>query len=169
MKSRRQAIQSAAALTLLPVVANAQEHHQAQAASGKPARPYKAKWATPAEMKLLGEVSEIIIPKTDTPGAAEARVNEFIDYTLQSDRKRQAELRAGLRRIAKVKPAGRASWLSQAAEKPDTADGRFFTLIKDLTIDGYYQSQEGLVQELGWHGNTYLPEFKGCTHPEHQG
>jgi hypothetical protein len=42
-------------------------------------------------------------------------------------------------------------------------------LIKDLTIDGYYSSLEGLVGELGWKGNTYLPEFKGCTHPEHQG
>jgi Gluconate 2-dehydrogenase subunit 3 len=51
---------------------------------------------------------------------------------------------------------------------PDTDRGRFFRLIKDLTIDGYYSSRSGLVEELGWHGNTFLSEFKGCTHPEHQ-
>jgi hypothetical protein len=164
---RRQALQSAAAaVTLLPVAANAQPHH---AAAAKPARPYKAKWLASAEMGLLAEVTELILPRTDTPGAADARVNEYIDYALQSDKKRQSDLRAGLRRLAKVKADARADWLAKASERPGSPDGRFFAMLKDLTIDGYYQSQEGLVQELGWHGNTYLPEFKGCTHPEHQG
>ena len=44
----------------------------------------------------------------------------------------------------------------------------FFRLVKGMTVDGYYTSQEGLAGELGWHGNTFLSEFKGCTHPEHQ-
>ncbi|HXA50874.1 MAG TPA: gluconate 2-dehydrogenase subunit 3 family protein, partial [Candidatus Acidoferrum sp.] len=52
--------------------------------------------------------------------------------------------------------------LNESAEDP------FVRMIKGLTIDGYYSSKEGLSQELGWHGNTYLTEFKGCTHPEHQ-
>ena len=41
-------------------------------------------------------------------------------------------------------------------------------MIKAMTIDGYYSTREGLEQELGWHGNTYLTSFPGCTHPEHQ-
>ena len=44
----------------------------------------------------------------------------------------------------------------------------FFRAMKGLTVDGYYTSEAGLTQELGWHGNSFLPEFKGCTHPEHQ-
>jgi Gluconate 2-dehydrogenase subunit 3 len=44
----------------------------------------------------------------------------------------------------------------------------FFRTMKDMTVDAYYTSREGLAEELGWHGNTFLPEFKGCTHPEHQ-
>ena len=44
----------------------------------------------------------------------------------------------------------------------------FFRSVKDMTVDAYYTSKEGLADELGWHGNTFLPEFKGCTHPEHQ-
>jgi hypothetical protein len=35
-------------------------------------------------------------------------------------------------------------------------------------VDGYYSSKERQADELGWHGNTFLTEFKGCTHPEHQ-
>jgi hypothetical protein len=39
--------------------------------------------------------------------------------------------------------------------------------MKELTIRWYYNSQPGLVQELGFKGNTYRSEFPGCTHPEH--
>ena len=53
-----------------------------------------------------------------------------------------------------------------SAEK--SALGRFFKLAKDLTIEGYYTSKPGLTVELGGNANTFLPEFKGCTHPEHQ-
>ena len=38
----------------------------------------------------------------------------------------------------------------------------------DSTIDHYYATREGLQQELGWNANTYLTEFKGCTHEEHK-
>ena len=44
----------------------------------------------------------------------------------------------------------------------------FFRLMKDMTVKACYSSREGLAGELGWHGNTFLPEFKGCTHTEHQ-
>ena len=44
----------------------------------------------------------------------------------------------------------------------------FFTLLKGATVDAYYSTQEGLKTELGWNANTFLSEFKGCTHKEHQ-
>jgi hypothetical protein len=49
------------------------------------------------------------------------------------------------------------------------SDGaRFFFLLKDMTLDAYYASREGLVVELGYQGNTHLTRFEGCTHPDHQ-
>ena len=42
-------------------------------------------------------------------------------------------------------------------------------LLKGATVDAYYSTREGLNTELGWNGNTFLTEFKGCTHKEHQG
>ena len=47
---------------------------------------------------------------------------------------------------------------------------RFFYRIRELTLHAYYTgSPQGLFQELGYTGNAYLTEFKGCTHPEHKG
>jgi hypothetical protein len=43
----------------------------------------------------------------------------------------------------------------------------FFRLIKNLTADGYYTSRVGLLEELGYGGNKYLPAFPQCTVPEH--
>jgi hypothetical protein len=59
--------------------------------------------------------------------------------------------------------------LTEISQAPEGRLGRFFTLVKDLTVDGYYTSKEGLTQELGWQGNTFVAEFKGCAHPEHHG
>ena len=43
---------------------------------------------------------------------------------------------------------------------------RFFRLIKNLTADGYYPSRVGLIEELGYSGNTFLASFPACTVPE---
>jgi hypothetical protein len=43
----------------------------------------------------------------------------------------------------------------------------FFRLIKNLTADGYYTSRPGLLEELGYGGNRYLPTFPPCSVPEH--
>ena len=48
------------------------------------------------------------------------------------------------------------------------AKSAFFKTLKDATIDAYYSTKEGLVNELGWDAAKPMMEFKGCTHPEHQ-
>jgi gluconate 2-dehydrogenase gamma chain len=40
---------------------------------------------------------------------------------------------------------------------------RFFRLIKNLTADGYYTSRAGLLEELGYSGNTALARFPSCN------
>ncbi len=44
---------------------------------------------------------------------------------------------------------------------------RFFRLVKNLTADGYYTSRAGLIDELGYAGNTALAQFPVCSVPEH--
>lgn len=54
----------------------------------------------------------------------------------------------------------------QVAVVSDPSDARmpvsFFRLVKNLTADGYYTSRIGLLQELGYTGNTALARFPEC-------
>ena len=43
---------------------------------------------------------------------------------------------------------------------------RLFRLVKNLTADGYYTSRVGLIEELGYVGNTALAKFPSCSIPE---
>jgi len=162
MKSRRQVLKSVAVLPVLPI----------EAAQTQP----KARFFLPEESKLITVLVDLLIPRTETPGASDAGVPAFIDRTLSSRKDRQQEFRDGLAKLEEesrkrfgaslldLKPKDQAAILQDMATRRDP----FFKLIKDLTIDGYYSSKEGLVDELGWHGQTMLAEFKGCTHPEHK-
>lgn len=52
------------------------------------------------------------------------------------------------------------------AVSPADVPVRFFRLVKNLTADGYYTSRIGLVDELGYKGNTALGAFPACAVPE---
>ena len=104
------------------------------------------------EMKRVASLVDLIIPRTDTPGASDAHVPEFIDRKLSLDADLKERFLTGLRSFDGVL----------------TDENPFCKLLKGLTVDGYYTSKEGLTQELGWHGNTFLTEFEGCTHADHQ-
>lgn len=135
-----------AAATALPAVA---QHEHSEMA---PAGVYAYKVFSPEETKRVSTLVDLIIPRTDTPGASDAHVPEFIDRKLAMDASLKEKFLAGLRGFDGV--------LSE--QDP------FLRLLKDMTIDGYYTSKEGLTEELAWHGNTFVAEFIGCTHPEHQ-
>jgi hypothetical protein len=113
---------------------------------------YTTRVFSPDEMKRVATLVDLIIPRTDTPGASDAHVPEFIDRKLSLDAALKERFLNGLRTFDGVLKDG----------------DPFSKLLKDLTVDGYYTSKEGLTQELGWHGNTFLTEFKGCTHADHE-
>ena len=63
-------------------------------------------------------------------------------------------------------PARPAVSVSSDAPDPDMPV-RFFRLMKNLTADGYYTSRVGLIEELGYSGNTFRASFPQCPVPEH--
>ena|SRR5215471_16982675 len=143
------------------------------AAAAPPASGQTAQLST-AEMESLKAIVDTIIPRTETPGAVDAGVPGYIERRLVGSATLLETFRTG---IAALDAAARsrfgASLAALGAERRLallTANEKapFVAIVKGLTVDGYYTSQEGLTQELGWHGNTFLAEFKGCTHPEHQ-
>jgi hypothetical protein len=136
----------AVAATALPV--SAQHEHPDTA----PSVAYTVRVLSPDQLKQVAHLVDQIIPRTDTPGASDAHVPEFIDRKLSLDPALKETFLAGLRSFNGTLKDG----------------DPFSQLLKTLTVDGYYTSKEGLTQELGWHGNTFVADFKGCTHPEHQ-
>lgn len=155
MPTRRDVLAGAAALPIL-----------GQAQSTTPA--YKPRVFSARELELIRDLADTIIPRTDTPGAADANVQLQIDRAMSG--RPAAELagfRRGLASAAKAVKGGKSH--TEVLTELSAAKAPFFRQLKDLTIDGYYASKEGLMEELGWHGNTAVAEFKGCTHKEHQG
>jgi gluconate 2-dehydrogenase gamma chain len=150
----------------------AQQQHQHGEEAPASTTPYKAQTLTPVEMEAAAKLSDLIIPRTETPGASDAGVPEFIDRRLTATPTLAAAFRHGLGLLGPnfvhLPTERQVEILTEYSNAPETEGGRFFRLLKDMTIDGYYSSRAGLTQELGWHGNTFLTEFKGCTHPEHQ-
>jgi hypothetical protein len=183
---RREALTTIAGAALAgPAAAQTQrqqkppEHKHEGMVNIVPPPVYKSKFFTPEEFETVAVLVDLIIPRTDTPGARDARVHEIIDSAVRpGDRGRWREGLAWLDKQARAE-AGKpfrtiasreqVAILERAGGETGTPGARFFRLIKGATVDAYYSTRQGLVIELGWNGNTYLPEFKGCTHPEHQG
>jgi hypothetical protein len=174
--TRRKALQTIAGATVAaPVVA--QHRHEAASDIVQVAAPAKPKFFTTAEMGTTAALVDLIIPRTGTPGASDAGVHRIIDGIVGKAVPLQKRWREGLAWAdAEAKREGAESFVQLAQpkqiailERAEKSESAFFTLLKNSTIDVYYSTREGLVTELGWNANTYLPEFKGCTHPEHQG
>ncbi len=171
-----------ASLPILGQTALAQHagHGAAKATPAKKA-PAKLKFFTAVEIAAIGEISELIIPADARSGGAKAaEVPAFIDLMVSESPQENKDLwRKGLAAMdtkaggsfAKAAPDKQIALLTEISKnemKPATLEERFFKAIKNLTIDGYYTSKIGIHDELKYKGNTYLKEFKGCTHPEHQ-
>ena len=136
----------------------------------------------PHQNQTVIELSELIIPQTTTPGAKAARVNEFIDVFLSSlNLSRRQEFLEGLQWLdmgsdqlyqmpfVKATPQQQTDLLTRLSvpNSTETTSGQdFFKLIKSLTVFGYYTSRVGIEEELKFEGWV---DYKGCTHPEHQG
>ena len=69
--------------------------------------------------------------------------------------------------FADLEEADRIKLLEEYAQSSD-ARGDFFRLLKGLTVDHYYSTEIGMMDELGYEGNTALGEFPGCTHEKHR-
>jgi hypothetical protein len=128
---------------------------------------------TPAQYEMVVHAAERIIPRTDTPGATDAGLADFIDVMLAdwysgAERDRfttgLSELDARARTLAGA--GGRT--FAQSTERQQVAvlealdrelhirrqsgaagaSDHWFAMLKHLTVWGYYTSRPGIVEEL---------------------
>ncbi|GAB3454166.1 gluconate 2-dehydrogenase subunit 3 family protein [Massilia terrae] len=134
------------------------------------------------DIAMLDEIAETIIPRTDTPGAKDAGVGPFIaryahtcyePAQLRSLQQGIGNIEAAMRAQSRVgfrqaSPAQRHALLSdldreakQQANDPARPAPHYFTLMKQLTLLGFFTSEPGSTRVL-----RYRPvpgKYRGCV------
>jgi hypothetical protein len=151
----------------------------------KPAA-YLPQFFTAAEYSTVERLAEIIIPNDGTPGAKDAGVAEFIDFMVSRDSEAQYNFRTGLTWLnahserSQGKPFVELPTEQQIAileplaykekARPGEEDGRrFFYLIREFTVTGFYTSEIG-YKALDHPALKLYAESPECPHkddPEH--
>lgn len=175
---RRELLQVVGAVALTPLLAPLSAEERVQVARTIHAALGRAplRILTSAQAACVTSVSEVIIPRTDTPGATDANVTGFVDMLLagwykDEDRDRfinglaamDAEAVAlGGQPFASSTPDIQHALLTRwdaAQSGPETATANYKRL-KSLTVYGYFTS-EIVVAEVT-KPITFHPAFEGC-------
>lgn len=147
----------------------------------KPAS-YRPLFFDQVEYAMVERLTDIIIPSDGTPGSKEAGVAEFIDFMVASDPEPQYPLRTGLvwlnahserifgkkflaltsdEQVSLLEPLGFKN-KARAGEE----DGRkFFALVREYTITGFYTSEIG-YKELDNPALKFYSESPECPHKD---
>ncbi|MGA2988396.1 MAG: gluconate 2-dehydrogenase subunit 3 family protein [Terriglobia bacterium] len=164
-------------------------HGAGQTPDPNAAASFTPRFFSPEQYPTVEILTELIIPTDDQPGAKEAQVSRYIDFVVFSAAEHmphlQQEWSEGLAKLEELTQqkyghafrelsASQQEALLTEMSQPEydrqaSHPGfAFYRLVKDMTVEGFYTSKIGLVDVLGYQGCTYLTEFPGCTHPEHQ-
>ncbi|MBM3872519.1 MAG: gluconate 2-dehydrogenase subunit 3 family protein [Verrucomicrobia bacterium] len=127
-----------------------------------------------AERAVVAAVAERLLPRTDTPGALDAGVPEFIDrlvgaYFTDAERRTFREGVAALDResgsraggpFASRKPEQQDTLLASLAEDAVGRGTTFYSLVREATIVGYFTSE--LVGKTVLHYDPVPGRFDAC-------
>ncbi|MEL6944334.1 MAG: gluconate 2-dehydrogenase subunit 3 family protein [Bacteroidota bacterium] len=136
----------------------------------------KETFFTEHELATIAILCDIILPKDELSGSAiEAEVPRFIEFIVKDMPNHQLPLRGGImwldhemnRRFNKsfkdctdqeqLAVVDEIAWSDRAEELPRMVQGmKFFDLVRNLTLTGFYTSKMGL-KTLGYKGN--VPNF----------
>jgi len=147
----------------------------------KPAS-YRPQFFSASEYAMVERLADIIIPNDGTPGAKEAGVAEFIDFMVFSDPEQQYPFRMGLtwlnghseqklgKKFIDLTSEQQTSLLEPLAFKdkarPGEEDGRrFFALVREYTVMGFYTSEIGF-KELDNPALKFYAESPECPHKD---
>ncbi len=132
----------------------------------------------------LAALVKTIIPTDEhSPGAAAARVHEYIDEVVADsshdsksfwtrgiaavDEMAESDIGKKFKDCSEAERIALLEKLAANEERPVTLADKFFVALKRSTIHAYYTSEIGIHKELEYQGNTALADFEGCPHEEH--
>jgi hypothetical protein len=158
--------------------ARAAARRAAEQAGGPP------RFFTATEWETVRILADLVLPRDERSGSAtDAGVPEFMDFILAEggenpriqirggvtwlDRECRRRWRRPFRELAEPERTAMLddiAWPKRA--QPEMSQGvAFFNRFRDLVAAGFWSSQMG-VEDLGYQGNTAVPEWTGC--PEAQ-
>ena len=123
------------------------------------------------ELKTIGVLADIIIPKDERSGSAtDAGVVDFVEFMVKDKPELQTPLRGGLvwldtqakqrfeKKFVECSNAQRIEIVEDIAypqrKKPGMSQGvAFFSLMRNLTASAFWSSQIGIA-DIGYAGNT---------------
>lgn len=119
------------------------------------------------DIQLLDEVAETILPRTDTPGAKDAEVGQFMTVFVRDcyTEEEQIQFHTGLvqlqetsetvygRSFLELDSEQRQELIRQLdttarAQVEQSGKAHYFTMIKQLTLFGFFTSEPGATQAL---------------------
>ena len=123
------------------------------------------------QFSFITEVSETILPRTDTPGAKDVHVPEYIDLVLQKCFSEETQI--SIKEFINEQMIKCNEKYNQSFLKCDAAQKEEFVLdmenlqgitpfstLKGLVLLGYFTSEEGMKQSLDYHA---IPQrYEGC-------
>ncbi|MCU1293524.1 MAG: Gluconate 2-dehydrogenase subunit 3 precursor [Bryobacterales bacterium] len=154
----------------------ADQHHHTP-----PEQQAQPRFFNDADFQTISRIAELIIPETDTPGAIRSGVPSYIDLIIARNTDQQLVVADGLRwldaesrRVAEKPFLALTEGQQLAILEPlcDASDSgkpnpgrnvQFFSLVKNLTADGYYTSKIGLIDELQYKGDKVLSSYPSCN------
>lgn len=150
--------------------------------AAKPTVDWKPVFLSQDQAVLVSEVAEIIIPKTDTPGAKETGVPAFIDLMLKDvySKEDQDRYLQGLKDFdeaakkeygdpfIELSPEQQTAFVKKvhdeaiAEEKSDKKPEKrpFILMTKELTMLGFFTSEAGATKVLQY--EAVPGSYKGC-------
>jgi hypothetical protein len=134
----------------------------------------------PEQLKLITEIADTIIPRTKTPGAKDAKVQNFISAVVTDcyapadrekfiagladvDKEGQAQFK---KNFVKCSPAQRIEVLKKVEQagmehRKAGKGNHFWFMVKELTLTGYFTSEPGATMALEY---VHVPgRYEGCV------
>lgn len=145
----------------------------------KPTIGWKPVFFTEEQGAIVSRVSDIIIPRTDTPGAVDVGVPSFIDLMLKDVYKKEDQDRflSGLQEFddeahkiyndsfLDLVPDEQQELVKRVHDEAVKADGQgrprpFILMVKELTMLGFFTSEVGATQVLQY--DPVPGAYHGC-------